>query len=316
MKVLISLGKHFYETFPDLGQWLRRDGLEVTEQVDLDYAPPKERLKKLLADKDIYVVGVDEVDRELMDAAPNLKLIIKHGVGYNNIDLDCAREKGIAVTFAPGQNSESVAELAVGMMFSAARHISRCDRLIRQDNWTMMMGRELLGKTLGLVGYGNIGRRVARIAKSMDMRVLVFDPFLSDELLRGEGAEPCPLEEIFEQSDFISLHAPATPENLNMVGATLLGKMKPTACLINTARGELIDEQALADALRQGRIYAAALDVFKTEPPTGPLAGLENVIYTSHIGACTTDSARNLSTASYENIKRFINNQPLNNRLV
>lgn len=316
MKVLISLGKHFYETFPELGQWLRRDGLEVTEQVDLDYAPPKERLKRLLADKDIYVVGVDEVDRELMDAAPNLKLIIKHGVGYNNIDLDCAREKGIAVTFAPGQNSESVAELAVGMMFAAARHIPRCDRLIRQDNWTMMMGQELFGKTLGLVGYGNIGRRVARIAKSMDMRILVFDPFLSGEMLRGEGTEPSSLEEIFEQADFISLHAPATPENFNMVNASLLGKMKPTACLINTARGELIDDQALADALRQGRIYAAALDVFKTEPPTGPLAGLENVIYTSHIGACTTDSARNLSVASYENIKQFINNQPLNNRLV
>lgn len=316
MKVLISLGRNFYATFPELGEWLRRDGIEVVEQVDLDYAPPKERIKKLVSDVDIYIVGVDEVNREIMDAAPNLKLIIKHGAGYNNIDLDYAAERGISVTFARGANSESVAELAIGLMFAVSRCIPQCDLLIRERRWTMKMGCELFGKTLGLVGYGNIGSRVARIAKSMDMKVLAFDPFMPNERLKEQNVEPASIEEVFEQSDFISLHAPATEENYNLVNAALLSRMKSSAYLINTARGELIDEEALADVLRNGRIGGAALDVFKTEPPSGALVGIDNVVYTAHIGACTVDSAKNLALASYENVKRFINGQPLENQLV
>lgn len=316
MKVLISLGKSFYKVFPDLGNWLRGEGIDVVEQTGYDHEPPKELIKELVRDVDIYVVGVDRIDREIMEAAPKLKLIIKHGVGLDNIDLEYAREKGIAVTFARGCNAQSVAELAVALMLSVCRGIPWQSAEVRKGGWTLFMGCELRQKTLGLIGYGNIGSRVAKIAKAFGMEVIAYDPYIQSEILTEAGIRPGSMEEVLEQADFVSLHAPATRENRNLINRDTLALMKPTAYLINTARGELVDEEALEEALKTGRIRGAAMDVFKTEPPDEHLASLDHTVFTPHLGACTVDSARNLSEMSFQNIMNFINHQPLINQMV
>ena len=217
MKVLISLGKSFYASFPDLGTWLKQAGLEVVEQVSSDQEPSKEVIKKLVSDVDIYIVGVDKIDHEVIDAAPKLKLIIKHGVGYDNIDLDYAKKKGIAVTFARGCNAQSVAELAVALMLSVSRGIPAKNEEIKHGGWSLFMGSELNGKQLGLVGYGNIGSRVAKIAQAFGMEVTAYDPYIESEVLEKAGIKKGSLEEVLRQSDFISLHAPATKENENLI---------------------------------------------------------------------------------------------------
>lgn len=316
MKVLISLGKSFYEAFPDLGEWLRQKGLEVTEQVDSDQEPPREMLKKLIANADIYVVGVDRVDQELMDAAPNLKLIIKHGAGYDNIDLDYAKRKHIPVTFAPGCNAQSVAEFTVAMMLSMCRGVAQCSAEVRAGQWNLFMGHELRGKSLGLIGYGNIGRRVANIAKSFGMQVMVVDPFLTKEQVENDGVQLVCLDEALKQSDILSLHAPSTQENFHLINEHTLRQMKPSAYIINTARGSLVDESALAQALKEGQLQGAAIDVFQHEPPSHEFTSLSHTICTPHIGGCTYDSAEALARMSFENIMNFVNQQPLVNRLV
>lgn len=316
MKVLISLGKSFYETFPDLGGWLRQEGMEVVEQTGYDQEPPRELIRELVRDADIYVVGVDRIDREIMDAAPRLKLIVKHGAGFNNIDLDCAKEKGIAVTFARGCNAQSVAELTIALMLSVCRGISWRSADVRQGGWELYMGCELRGKTLGLIGYGNIGSRVAGIAKAFGMEVAAFDPYIEKEVLKEAGIRPGTMEEVLRQADFVSLHAPASRENQRLINRETLALMKRGAYLINTARGELVDEEALQEAIQEGRLQGAALDVFRKEPPDGCLAGLDRTVCTPHLGACTVDSARKLSEMSFENIMNFKNGQPLKNRLV
>lgn len=316
MKVLISLGKSFYAIFPDLGQWLRDEGIEVVEQTEYDHEPPKKLVKELVKDVDVYVVGVDKIDREIMESAHKLQLIVKHGVGVDNIDLECAREKGIAVTFARGCNSQSVAELTIALMLSICRGIPQHSEEVRNGGWSLFMGCELCGKTLGLIGYGNIGSRVARIAKVFGMEVLAFDPYIEEDVLRKAGIQPKTMEEVLKESDFVSLHAPATKENHNLINEKTLKFMKSTAYLINTARGELVDEEALAAAIAEKRLCGAAMDVFKTEPPSREFSSLERTVFTPHLGACTVDSAKNLSMMSFENIMHFKNNQPLVNQLV
>lgn len=316
MKVLISLGKSFYEIFPELGTWLKQAGLEVVEQVSSDQEPLKEVIKKLVSDVDIYIVGVDKIDHEVMDAAPKLKLIIKHGVGYDNIDLDYAKKKGISVTYARGCNAQSVAELAVALMLSVSRGIPAKNEEIKHGGWSLFMGSELNGKQLGLVGYGNIGSRVAKIAQAFGMEVTAYDPYIESEVLEKAGIKKGSLEEVLSQSDFISLHAPATKENENLIRAETLQLMKSSAYLINTARGALVNEQDLKNAILEKRIAGAAMDVFCTEPPEKELVCLEEIVCTPHLGACTVDSARRLSDISYENAMNYVNNRPLKNRLV
>ncbi len=316
MKVLISLGKSFYETFPDLGSWLRREGIEVVEQTGYDQEPPRELMRELVKDVDVYVVGVDRIDREILEAASALKLIVKHGVGVDNIDLDCAKEKGIAVTFARGCNAQSVAELAIALMLSVCRGIPWQSTEVRQGAWNLYMGCELNKKTLGLIGYGNIGSRVAKIAKAFGMEVIAFDPYIGKEALQEAGIRPGTMEEVLRQADFVSLHAPAAKENRKLIDQKALAYMKPTAYLINTARGELVNEEALQKALQEGKLRGAALDVFWREPPDARLTGLSGTVCTPHLGACTIDSARKLSEMSFENIMNFKKHQPLKNRLV
>lgn len=316
MKVLISLGKSFYESCPELGDWLRRDGMEVEELTLYDYPPPKEEIKRAVKDAEIYVVGVDHVDREIMTAASNLKLIVKHGVGYDNIDLECAREKNIAVTFARGCNAQSVAELTIGLIFAVSRKIAESHRIIMQGGWNLYMGQELSGKILGLLGFGNIGRRVASMAEGLGMKVMAYDPFVRREEMEKAGIVPAKFHEVLETADYVSVHMPATEENKGILNEQAFCRMKRTAYLINTSRGEIVKEEDLRKCLINKRIKGAALDVFAQEPPKKEMLELDNVVYTSHIGACTMESARLLAEASYRNINKYIKKQPLNDRLI
>ncbi len=254
-----------------------------------------EDLKREVAGADAIIARAMPFPREVLEAAPNLKVIARHGVGYNNIDVDYCTGKGIWVTFAPQSNALSVAEHTMGLMLALARNLVLCDREARAGNWAVrdrLPGMDLSGKTLGLVGLGRIGRLVADKARAgFGMRVVGHDPFLPPDQFPA-GVEPGDLAEIFTRSDFLSLHIPAVKGTEKMVNAELLARMRPTAYLINCARGEVVDEPALYEALAKRRIAGAGLDVLTEEPARAdnPLFRLDNVIISPHNAALTRES--------------------------
>ena len=246
------------------------------------------------------IVGVDECGGELLRQCKNLKAIVKFGVGLDNIDLDAARECGISVGRCVGSNSNAVAEYTVGVMFAAAKHIVASAISVRDGGWEKLTGYELSGKTVGIIGFAHIGRIVAGICgRGLGMKILAYDAFeIPDEALAESGARKSTVEEILEQSDFVTLHVPLTGETKNMIAAEQLRRMKPNAVLINAARGGIVNEKDLLEALREKKIYASAADVFSSEPPSDEpwakdLVGLDNFILTSHIAARTKEAELN-----------------------
>ena len=250
--------------------------------------------RELAGGCDGYIAGLDMIDRSVIEAADRLRVIARYGVGVDRVDLEAAREKGIVVTNTPGANSASVAELTIGLMLSLARMIAVADRQVRAGAKKVPQGLSLEGKVVGLVGLGAIGSCVARRLQGFGCTVLACDPFVDESRVLEMGAECCTQEKVLAKSDFLSLHVPVLDATRGMVGAAFLGQMKPGAFLINTARGELVDEEALYVALRDGHLRGAALDAFADEPPDpgNPLLALPQVIATPHIGA-NTDGARN-----------------------
>jgi len=240
----------------------------------------------------LMVRSATKVTRDIIERAERLKVIGRAGIGVDNIDVDAASEKGIYVVNSPTGSTRSVAELTFALMFALARHIHRADATMRQGIWAKkkLKGIELLGKTLGLIGSGNIAREVAKMANCLGMKVLVYSPHCTQEKASEMGAELKSLEDIFRESDFVSLHIPKTEETYHMVDERLLSLMKPTAYLINVARGGVVDEDALYKVLKERKIAGAALDVYEKEPPEkSPLFELENVVFTPHIGAATKE---------------------------
>jgi len=251
-------------------------------------------VQELLSGCDGYIAGLDAIDRAALEAADRLRIIARYGVGVDRVDLEAAREKGIVVTNTPGANSTSVAELAIGLMLSLARMIPLANQETRTGKPPRMQGVSLEGKAVGLLGLGAIGKRVARRLQGFDCTVLAYDPAVDTAVTQEVGAVLCSQEEVVAKSDFLSLHVPVLPETRGMVDAFFLAQMKPGAFLINTARGELIDEVALFEALKSGHLRGAALDAFAQEPPSedNPLFSLPQVIATPHMGA-HTDGATN-----------------------
>ena len=232
------------------------------------------------------IVGVDPVTARVLEAGP-LRVVVKFGSGMDNIDVDAARTLGVRVSSTPGANARSVAELAVGLLLALARNVALHDRSVRAGSWKRITGIELAGKRLGIVGYGAVGREVGRLAQGLDMDVVAHDPLVEDA-----DVPLLPLDELLATSDAVSLHVPLTSETRGLVGADELAAMKPTALLLNTARGGLVDEHALADALRSARLGGAALDGFEEEPlGDSPLRELDNVVLSPHAGAATRDAA-------------------------
>lgn len=277
---------------------------------------PREEIIRLLPEYDVLLTifhSHSPVDREIIDAGKRLRLISNYGVGYNNIDTAYAREKGIAVTNTPRSVCNPTAELAMALMLALARRVAECDRRIRTEKeslWGTMknLGTSLENKTLGIVGMGNIGKNVARKAEAFGMRVIYYN-----RRTEVSGYRRVPLDTLLQEADFVSLHTPLTTETRHLIGARELSLMKPTAMLINTARGAVIDETALADALRQKRIAGAALDVFENEPHvTELLYRLDNVVLTPHIGTGTIDTRIAMAEEALANIRNFFQGTPSN----
>jgi len=251
-------------------------------------------LAAALADADALLVrSATKVTRDLLKAATRLRIVGRAGTGVDNIDVAAASARGVLVVNAPGANSISVAEHTCALMLSLARAVPAADRAMKDGKWEKkkFLGSELRGKTLGIAGLGRIGQEVARRARAFGMRVVAHDPFISEEVAAGMGVELRSLDDVCSEADFLTLHLPATPETRHMINEARLARMKPGVRVINTARGDLIDEKALASAIEAGTVAGAALDVFEKEPPADwALARLPQVVATPHIAASTEEA--------------------------
>lgn len=256
------------------------------------------------------IIGVDPLPARVLNQCKILRAISKYGVGMDNIDLKSAEELGIRVKNAVGTNNISVAEHAIALMFASARHIPAIAAGVKAYGWDRTIGFELTNKNLGVIGGGQIGKEVAKRAVGLGMKVTIYDPYFKDqEFLEKYGVERQEnLEEVLKASDVISLHLPATETTKGLINAETLKLMKPTAVLINTSRGELVDEAALYDALSNNKIAAAAQDVFSSEPPQqgDALVALPNFILTPHIGAFTHEAVERMAMVSTENLIQML----------
>jgi D-3-phosphoglycerate dehydrogenase / 2-oxoglutarate reductase len=262
--------------------------------VDATPGRPLPELLAAVADADALIVrSATKVTREVIAAAPALRVIARAGTGVDNVDLDAASARGIVVMNAPGANSISVAELAMGQLLALARHLPAADAAMKAHKWEKkkFAGRELRGQTLGIIGLGRIGQEVAARARAFEMRIVAHDPFISAEMAAQVGAKLGTLDEVFAAADYLTLHLPVTAQTRHLVNADRLAKAKKGIRIINTARGELIDDAALATALASGQVGGAALDVFQQEPPTDwALVDFPTVIASPHIAASTTEA--------------------------
>ncbi|MCA1584431.1 MAG: phosphoglycerate dehydrogenase, partial [Acidobacteria bacterium] len=267
-------------------------------------------LRSALASADALVVrSATKVTAELIAAAPRLRVVARAGTGVDNVDVDAASARGIVVMNAPGANSISVAELAMGMMLALARKIPAADASMKAGKWDKkaLLGEEVRGKVLGLVGLGRIGQEVARRALAFEMTVLAHDPFIATEVAAALGVDLADLEGLCARADYISLHLPVTPQTRQLFDATRLAACKKGVRLINTARGELVDEQALADAIRSGHVGGAGLDVFATEPTVDhSLQMLPQVIAAPHVAASTREGQELVGVETATALRDFL----------
>lgn len=271
-------------------------------------SPAPEDLLEAMPRTTAIIVRTATIDRAMIEAAPLLRVIAKHGVGYDNIDVAAASARGVPVAVAASANAVSVAEHAFWMILELLKHGRAFDQRMRGGSWafrTSLAPAELAGKALLVIGYGRIGRRVAARAAAFDARVLVHDPLLPEAMIRGHGFEPCSeLDAAVAAADIVSLHCPLGEATRGMIDERRLRLMKPGALLVNTARGDLVDEQALASALRNDRLAGAGLDVFASEPPPPehPLLGFSNVLLTPHMAGVTVEAAVRMAVESAENV--------------
>ena len=249
-------------------------------------------LTGMIAGIDGMIAGLDEVDHNVIEAADCLRVFARYGVGLDRVELEAARQKGVTVTYTPGANAVSVAELTIGLMIALTRHIPEANQRTKAGEWPRLKGATITGKTVGLIGLGAIGRRVAQMLRGFGCRVVGYDPAVSREQAAASGVEWMERDEVIRCSDFLSLHLPVIPETENMLNRETIGTMKTGAYLINTARSELIDEEALVEALQTGRLAGVALDTFRQEPPGAdhPILQFQQVIVTPHTGAHTDDA--------------------------
>ena len=284
----------------------RQRGIEVDLKPGLSPA----ELRATIAPYDgLAVRSATKVTRELLDAATNLKVVGRAGIGVDNVDVKSATARGVVVMNTPHGNTITTAEHAIAMMFALARQIPDASASTKSGKWekNRFMGVELTGKTLGLIGCGNIGSIVADRAVGLKMKVISYDPYLSEKRALDLGVEKVELDTLLARADIITVHTPLTDATRNILSREALAKTKPGVRIINCARGGLVDEAALADAIRSGQVAGAALDVFETEPATdSPLFGLDNVVCTPHLGAATTEAQENVALQVAEQMSEFL----------
>ena len=301
------------ELSPRAVQVFRARGVDVDVSVGLK---PVDLRDRIAGYDGLAVRSATKVTADLLAAAAALKVIGRAGIGVDNIDVAAATERGVVVMNTPYGNSITAAEHAIAMMFALARQIPAADRSTQAGKWekSRFMGVELFGKTLGIVGCGNVGAIVASRALGLEMKVIAYDPFLSPERAQAIGVEPVPLDDLLARADFITLHTPLTDATRNLIDKRAIANMKPGARLINCARGELVVEQDLAAALAEGRLAGAAIDVFSDEPATeSPLFGLPNFVATPHLGAATSEAQENVALQIAEQMSDFLLNGAVSN---
>jgi D-3-phosphoglycerate dehydrogenase len=266
------------------------------------------QLAELLPGVHGFIAGLDTIDRNALQAADSLRVIVRYGVGIDRVDLEAAREKGIIVSNTPGANAASVAELALGMMLMLARQIPTAQKLLREGEWPRLPGITLANKTIGIIGLGAIGKQLARRLSAFGCRLIASDPYPDIPFAKQHHIDLVDLDALISSSDVISLHVPVLPETRGMVDKAFIARMKPGAFLINTSRGEIVDESALLKGLDSGRIRGAALDAFQKEPPDrdNPLLSHSRVICTPHLGAQTDGSTNNMGEMALNECLRVL----------
>ena len=295
-------------------EYMRKEGLEV----DVKNGLSREELLSIIGDYEALIVrSQTKVDKEMLDAAKKLKIIGRAGVGVDNIDIDTATQKGIVVVNAPGGNTISTAEHTIALILAAARKIPQADRSVKEGKWERkkFMGMELRGKTIGIIGLGRIGYEVAKRVRALEMNILAYDPYVSEERAKSVGAKLVSLEELLRNSDIVTIHVPKTKETENLISKREFEMMKDGAILINAARGGIVDERALYEALVSGKLAGAGLDVYEKEPPdpNNPLLKLDNVVTTPHIGASTKEAQLSVGMIIAEELINFAKGMPVNN---
>ncbi len=270
---------------------------------DLGRPLQEDEILERLEGVDGYIAGLDYItEKVLINAPESLKVISRYGAGVDRVDIPAAKEKGIVVTNTPGTNAVAVCELAFALMLSAARRVPALDKAVRNGEWPRAQGMELAGKTLGIIGFGAIGKNLAKRAKAFEMNVVAYDPYFDEVFAKENGIEKLTQEEVIAKSNFLSLHVPLMESTKHMIDAKAIASMPDGAVIINTARGGIIDEVAMADALKSGKLAAACIDAFEKEPPTdSPLIDFENVIMTPHAGAHTKEAVAGMGKMAVEN---------------
>lgn len=314
-KVLIT-SRSFGQISDEPIRILKDAGFELT-LMGKDFS--QEKFESVIPEYDALIIGAHPFSEEVMARCTNLKIICKHGAGIDNIPLEKAKELGITVCNVPGTNSNAVADLAFGLMLAISRNIVSANNNVRRGEWKPVVGKDVCYKTLGLVGFGAIAKNVARRAKGFSMRVLAYDPYVKEvpEEFK-EFVILSDLDTVIKNSDFLSLHLPLTDETRNMISAKELSMMKKGSYIINTARGGIVNEKDLYDALVSGQIAAAALDVTEKEPidADNPLLKLDNVIITPHIGMYSKEAINAVSLICAENVASMFQGKELKFKVV
>lgn len=284
---------------------LRDKGYSVTAFYR-DYALPKDQLLDEIKDADAMIVSLETIDPDVLQAAKKLKTVCKFGVGLDNINVKAATENNVVVTNIPGANAHSVADIVFGYMLALAREIEEANKLTKQKKWTVTLTNEIYEKTIGIIGLGNIGKAVAKRASGFDMKILAHTRTPDKEFGEKYGITFTSKEEVIKNSDFLSISVPLTEETKGMIGIEELNLMKESAYLINTARGGVVDEEALYKILSEGKIKGAAVDVFEDEPYYGPLLELDNIIVSAHIAGTTYEAIGRMWPAAVNNVIQIL----------
>ncbi len=283
-----------------------QDDIQIHTQTGLN----EDALCEIIPDFDALLIRSDtQVTGKVLKAAKNLKVVGRAGIGVDNVDLNVAMEQGIIVMNTPDANATTTAELAIAHMFSLSRNLPVANQSVREGRWerSKLMGAEITHKTLAILGFGTIGRIVAQRGNGLGMRVIAYDPFVAPEIFDKYGAKMVDLETLLKQADYLTLHCPLLEKTRNIIGRAQLAMMKKSARLINCARGGLVDESALYDALKEGRIAGAALDVYEQEPPKdSPLLELDNIVFTPHLGASTKEAQVAVSVEIARQVVKYL----------
>jgi D-3-phosphoglycerate dehydrogenase / 2-oxoglutarate reductase len=312
-----STGRVLVTTFP-FGE-IDREPVQLLETEKIPFTPNpfqrrlrEEELAEIIAPYEALIAGTEPITARVLERAENLRLIARVGIGLDSVALRAARSKGIEITYTPAAPSPAVAELAIAQMLALLRQTPIANREIREGVWRRRIGRRLALMTVGVIGVGRIGRRVIQHLKGWSPQILAHDIREDLDFSGTTGCTWTDAETIYRLADIITLHVPLTRRTRGMIGERQLAMMKPDAILINTARGEIVDEAALAAALRANPRFSAAMDVFENEPYQGELTGLENCLLSSHMGSATRDCRLRMELEAAQEVVRYFKGQPLN----